>query len=592
MKHNAKLYSAVSRQATNLIVASLSLFVTQIAWAAGRFDPTFGTGGAVSTPIGTTTINSYGQKIRIQADGKLVIAGVCGDRLSSASFDTNRRLCMSRHLSDGTLDSSFGINGVVDTTQAIPNCQIISIESQSDGKVIAVGNCSSLTSPGGKQVYVSRYNTDGSFDVGFNGTGTVYATLPNTEFGTRAVAVQSDGKIVVAGGCDYTKLFCVLRFDGNGSPDTGFGVDGAITTLASGSNSVNARSNLSIAANTANGALLLAGECQTAIGRRFACIARYAANGTLDTNFGGTGVVTLGLDFGASDVYVTAIVTDAVGRLLLLGNCADANGKYRLCIARLRSNGALDSSFGSAGIVVSPVGSEGDEMNSMTLDANGRIVVVGSCTDPASNTIPVLLTSSCIVRFNTDGVRDSSFRINAKGVLITLTLPVGATAVFADALSDVATQPDGKIVTAAYCKLESGRFTFCAARFRGGPYEATACTLNVDGNNVVSAATDALLITRYLLGFRGPALTEGALGANPTRTGVALENYIAGLNLDADGDGQALPVTDGLLLARAMLDVSGTRLTPRANNTASPSVRTAKQIFTWIEATHGVACLP
>ena len=118
------------------------------------------------------------------------------------------------------------------------------------------------------------------------------------------------------------------------------------------------------------------------------------------------------------------------------------------------------------------------------------------------------------------------------------------------------------------------------------------CALNVDANQAVEATTDATLIARYLLGLRGDALTTGALGQNPTRTGQALENHLASLNLDADGDGQSLAMTDGLLILRAMLGLTGDALTAGAVNTAHPNARNAQQILTWIESTHGVACLP
>ena len=120
----------------------------------------------------------------------------------------------------------------------------------------------------------------------------------------------------------------------------------------------------------------------------------------------------------------------------------------------------------------------------------------------------------------------------------------------------------------------------------------TLCGEQVNDNITLSASTDAILVVRYLLGLRGDALTAGALGENPMRIGLALENYLASLNLDADGDGQALAMTDGLLLIRAMLGLTGTALTQGATNAAHPNVRNAQQILTWIETTHGVACLP
>ena len=116
--------------------------------------------------------------------------------------------------------------------------------------------------------------------------------------------------------------------------------------------------------------------------------------------------------------------------------------------------------------------------------------------------------------------------------------------------------------------------------------------MNADANQTVDPAIDATLITRYLLGLRGDALTTGALGQNSARTGQALETYLASLNLDADGDRQALAMTDGLLILRAMLGLTGTALTQGATNASHPNVRSAQEILTWIESTHGVACLP
>lgn len=124
-------------------------------------------------------------------------------------------------------------------------------------------------------------------------------------------------------------------------------------------------------------------------------------------------------------------------------------------------------------------------------------------------------------------------------------------------------------------------------RLKGGLYAPLTCALNADTNKVVESATDAFLITRYLLGYRGDTLTTGALGPNLTRTGQALEAYLVTLNLDADGDGQALAMTDGLLMLRAVLGLTGTALTQGATNTAHPNVRNAQQILTWIENTHG-----
>jgi hypothetical protein len=105
-----------------------------------------------------------------------------------------------------------------------------------------------------------------------------------------------------------------------------------------------------------------------------------------------------------------------------------------------------------------------------------------------------------------------------------------------------------------------------------------------------------VLAIRYLFGYTGDALTAGALGANPGRTTAQIESHLAQLKssgkLDVDGDGEVNAMTDGLLILRAMLGLSGDALVAGARNASHPNVRDAKQILTWIELTHGVACLP
>jgi hypothetical protein len=123
------------------------------------------------------------------------------------------------------------------------------------------------------------------------------------------------------------------------------------------------------------------------------------------------------------------------------------------------------------------------------------------------------------------------------------------------------------------------------------PFTAVAfnCALDVDGNGDAEARTDGVLIVRYLLGLRGNTLTDGAMGASPTRTGTALEDYIGALNLDLDDDGTVRASSDGLLVMRALRGASGSAL---VTNARASNARTADDIRNWIVTTHGTSCLP
>ncbi|MCZ2134898.1 MAG: hypothetical protein LC098_05645 [Burkholderiales bacterium] len=126
-----------------------------------------------------------------------------------------------------------------------------------------------------------------------------------------------------------------------------------------------------------------------------------------------------------------------------------------------------------------------------------------------------------------------------------------------------------------------------------GKFIATTppCALDVSGDNVVSGASDGLLILRYLLGVRGSALIQNVSGIASGVTAPIIEQRIAALNVDADGDGTSQATTDGLLLVRAMLHLTDAALIGNARNTGFGGVRNASQILQWISDTHGASCL-
>ncbi|MEQ1593566.1 MAG: beta-propeller fold lactonase family protein [Casimicrobium sp.] len=118
-----------------------------------------------------------------------------------------------------------------------------------------------------------------------------------------------------------------------------------------------------------------------------------------------------------------------------------------------------------------------------------------------------------------------------------------------------------------------------------------ACALDVSGDTTISAASDGMLILRYMLGFHGTALTAGISGIAGGRSPAQIEQNIAALNLDADGDGAAHSTTDGLLLVRALLHLTDNALIANARNTGFVGVRDAAQVLQWISTAHGTSCL-
>ena len=180
----------------------------------GDLDTTFGVNGWVTTDIQSGSPD-YGNSIVAQLDGKIVVAGGGG------FYD----FALVRYNQDGALDNSFGIDGIV-TTDFTGYDWANSIKIQNDEKLVVVG---SHWSEFWVDIAMARYNNDGSLDVDFGFGGLVQTDVYSIDE-ANSVAIQSDGKIVVAGYCCYPSNFAIVRYTTYGSLDTSFGIDGKVIT--------------------------------------------------------------------------------------------------------------------------------------------------------------------------------------------------------------------------------------------------------------------------------------------------------------------------------------------------------------------------
>ena len=207
--------NAVAIQADGNIVAigeDSSNFVVARYLTDGTLDPAFNSAGAqpgvVVTPIANSAMAFAGG---LQANGKIVAAGV------AFVGSGNQNFALARYLNDGSLDTTFGIGGIVITT--IPNDRFFSASAmtiQSDGKIIAAGLFTSTL--GGEEFALARYLTNGTLDTSFNSTGTtpgIVTTAIETNAFISGLALQTDGKIIAAGGAGITgspDSFAVARY--------------------------------------------------------------------------------------------------------------------------------------------------------------------------------------------------------------------------------------------------------------------------------------------------------------------------------------------------------------------------------------------
>ena len=338
---------------------------------------------AHAAPAGTVQTDFGGREgimgTALQADGKLVAAGFFYGSGYSNSF------ALARYGADGKLDSSFGAGGKVLTTTFgatsgyAAQAEATAVALQSDGKIVAAGFTYS------DDIAVARYNSDGSLDTSFGTGGKVVTNWGSLNDYAYAVAVQSDGKIVVGGyaNTNGTFDFAMSRYNSNGTLDITFGTNGTVLTDFALSDDRIAAIKIQ-----ADGKIVAVGRS----GGNMA-VARYTSTGALDAQFGSGGKVTT--DFGGNYDEARAVTIDANGKIVVTGP-AGVNGD--IGVARYTTGGALDGKFGTSGKVTADLGTFNDQAAAVAIDGSGKIVVGGY----AGNGFEVL-------RYTSGGALDNTF---------------------------------------------------------------------------------------------------------------------------------------------------------------------------------------
>ncbi len=377
--------------------------------ADGELDTTFDTDGAAVYDGGNF---DEGNAVAIQADGKIVVAGY---RHNGTNWD----IVVLRYNSDGTPDTTFDTNGAAIYAGAGNlNDEGNAVVIQADGKIVVAGYSWIGT---GYDIVVLRYNSDGTPDTTFDTNGAAIYDSGNFDLGY-AVAIQADGKIVVAGqsynGTYYNVV--VLRYNSDGTLDTTFDTNGvAIYNSGSGD-----RSNA--VAIQADGKIVVAGYSYN--GTYWdAVVLRYNSDGTLDTTFDTNGVAIY--NNGNDDIgYAVAIQAD--GKIVVA--CASSNGTdLDAVVLRYNSDGTPDTTFDTNGAAIYDSGND-DSGNAVAIQADGKIVVAGANNNGTD-------LDAVVLRYNSDGTLDSAFDTNGAAIYDSGNDDIGYA---------VAIQADGKIVVA------------------------------------------------------------------------------------------------------------------------------------------------
>jgi uncharacterized delta-60 repeat protein len=324
--------------------------------ASGDLDTTFGNSGGRAL-IGFDGFD-IAVGVAILSDGRIVLAGVTGPSTSSGP----RSIALARLTSAGQLDPTFGASGRV-TAPIGDNGTVSAMTLLPDGRILVAG---SVVRPGtGRDFLLVRFRSDGSRDTTFGASG----SLPNLsasvslDFGGQeqvsALAIQSDGRIVAAGVTQVTtdSRFALARFTANGLVDSTFGAAGRVTTnFVSGDHGGSTGDAAFDVKVQPDGRIVAVGraETDTGLARTDVALARYHPNGNLDTSFGGDGRVTLAFAPGdpqrANDAAF-GVVIQPDGRIVTAGHTGTPSNEV-FAVARFTSTGALESSFGNNGTIV------------------------------------------------------------------------------------------------------------------------------------------------------------------------------------------------------------------------------------------------
>jgi uncharacterized delta-60 repeat protein len=406
-----------------LIVFILCLFNLQSpVWAAdGDLDTTFGDGGIVITSKAEENSYESAKALALQPDGKIIVVGTTYKNIPG---DQYQHFQVVRYKDDGSLDEEFGVGGKVNNNFTVYRDEALSVALQTDGKIVVAGTFIDIRS-GNSYIGVVRYKDDGSLDEEF-GVGGIVKTVVEDESEGRFVFIQPDHKIVVAGISSLVgnKSFLVARYQADGSLDEDFDGDGIALTPMSGSSS----NYVDSAVLQPDGKILVAGAIYA--GRSFETVVRYKDDGSLDEEFGVGGIVeTEVLDGGRA--YSVLLQPD--GKIVTVG------GTYSGCcdlgsVVRYKDDGSLDEDFGVGGtVIVTPTSGYSFYNVSGVLQSDGKILV----SSQINNDVTDLMA---LFRFNSDGSTDTSF--GDDGQIETLVGTEGSEPGF------VVLQSDGKIVVA------------------------------------------------------------------------------------------------------------------------------------------------
>lgn len=439
-----------------LIVTGFTLSAAQANAQAGMLDTSFGTNGTVVTNF--TTAISTAEAVAIESTGKIVVAGSCYE------FGTSK-VALARYNMNGTLDTSFGTNGIVKTQISVDgvayNFAPRAVALQND-KIIVAGTRTTGIEGNPSNMVAIRFTSQGTIDTTFgeNNSG-VSSQYPGT---CSNITLASNGKILLGGtttGSDPGMQIGVLL--ANGTTDISFSSGGQFGYMGYNvgpyTPQAYSKSYCTKVLVQPDGKIMLAGYYSWALNsnkKRMAIIRINPATAYFDNSFNSSGVLYGHEDAGMGPVYgyhdqIHTAALQSNGKIVLAGFTEETNGSPRkLLLMRVNADGTADTTFGLNGMATYAVSGGWAEAKAIHIETDGKIVVGGMAT---GNNLDFM-----VARFQANGTIDTSFGTGG----------VTKTHFAADDLGNaMAVQADGKLVVAGSA-IQNSQPQFALARYNSG----------------------------------------------------------------------------------------------------------------------------
>lgn len=518
--------------------------------ANGTLDTSFSTDGigGAYLPSQASPADSVATALAIQADGQILQAGYSGGNFALVRYNS----------SNGGLDTTFGGGDGIVTTDLGSTDVATSMVIQADGKILLAGYTDGYAD---LDFVLVRYNSDGSLDTSFDGDGVLIDSNQNSIDIANALAVQADGKILLAGSTAYydqqtndPPYIHLRRYNSNGTLDTTFGINGQ------------AGSEAYTLAVQPDGKILLAGYGVNGANKEMVVL-RYLSTGALDTGFGTAGKITGPVSYDGA----RALALQPDGKIIIGGDISTYNNistTWDFALARYNSNGTTDTGFGNSGLFSTEISGLDDHAYGMALQPDGKILLGGSISNGSNNDYALLrviasdtpwdLTPDSFLFSDAGTVAPSTVQfsaiVNLAGLDAGVSVPVSITGGEYGFGSGVFTSNPGYIangspISVRHTASATGGVTNNTVLTIGGLHAANSIATRLGTSiNITYTSTTAMDTSPDAFSFTdqtGVAQSTAITSAPITIAGIAAAASISVSNGEYSLDGTTFVSTDG-----------------------------------------------